>query len=366
MENSITIILKPTDACNMRCKHCYHAVTNYTRNIMTIDTFKDFIYKLTNFYKQIMIIWHGGEPLLASYSFYIEAYRIIEKVSNERQVKIKCGIQTNGTLLNEKFLKLFKDTNTSISLSYDGPFNDRLRSQTKLVERQINLLQSHNIKINCISTISNLDYKNMLHLYTFFQEKEINFKFNPIIPMGEAIHNNLMISKEEWYLEYEKFFDYWFFDLNAKINVYTFRDVLKAYFSAKHSECTYSGCLFRFLSLDSYGNVYPCGRMSIKEFKLANIKDITDVREVFLSKSYINLLKQSMKRAESCENCKHFTRCHSGCNSSAYVEQNNVEKVNEFDCYFNYHIFDHVEKLLENLCIDSVNPFAKDILKCYK
>ena len=40
--NTLNAIVKPTLACNLRCKYCYYQHTNYDSQKMSIETLKKF------------------------------------------------------------------------------------------------------------------------------------------------------------------------------------------------------------------------------------------------------------------------------------------------------------------------------------
>ena len=62
--NRISVILKPTDACNIRCKHCYNSEKKYGLKKLSIESTNFIMDKLFREFKEVNIIWHGGEPLL--------------------------------------------------------------------------------------------------------------------------------------------------------------------------------------------------------------------------------------------------------------------------------------------------------------
>lgn len=86
----ITIILKPTSECNFRCSYCYHADTNYERGRMSLELFEEIIQKSVSYYNDIVLIFHGGEPLLMGYDFFVKALEIIKKYTT-KYINIKLG-----------------------------------------------------------------------------------------------------------------------------------------------------------------------------------------------------------------------------------------------------------------------------------
>ena len=95
------------------------------------------------------IVLHGGEPLLLGFEDLAILLRGLRASLNPDRYPI--SIQTNGALLSEKFLDLFAETRTSVSVSIDGPraandiarLDHRGRSTFSSVLRGIRLLASH-------------------------------------------------------------------------------------------------------------------------------------------------------------------------------------------------------------------------------
>ncbi len=70
-----TVIVKPTNACNLRCVNCY--AESGEGETMSTETLDNMITKLQGTYDRIEYIWHGGEPLKAGLGFY--KYLSVEK-----------------------------------------------------------------------------------------------------------------------------------------------------------------------------------------------------------------------------------------------------------------------------------------------
>ena len=358
---NLTILLEPTADCNLRCRHCYHADTEYTKNIMHIGMLDKLLLSLVEQYQNVKIIWHGGEPLLAGYKFFKDAYSLFEKCSANNKVSFKFGVQTNGTLLNDEFIELFKSTNTHISISFDGVYNSVLRQKTREVEAVISKLKNLGITFSCISTISSANVNHLKEMYEYFKKLGVAVKFNPIYPAGAAIGNcDFLISKEEWTSNFIDLFEYWLYDTGCNISFVSCIDILKKYFN-EYCGCLGGTCLYRYVAIDSNGDIYPCGRLISDDFKLANIDEISDIRQAYLSKRYLELSNDSIARIENCKSCKWFHRCHSGCNASANLGKD-LKTPYPFDCYFTRKVFEHIQNVLQALSLDNINSYAKKII----
>lgn len=113
--NFITLMIKMVGtSCNMCCEYCYeHISDSNQKNFSTTAEVIDF---LSNYleYKSVLILFHGGEPLIAGYEKMKECLRYI-KESFKYNYFIQ--FQTNGTLLTSKWIELFKEYLPRLSLS---------------------------------------------------------------------------------------------------------------------------------------------------------------------------------------------------------------------------------------------------------
>lgn len=107
-------------------------------------------------------------------------------------------------------------------------------------------------------------------------------------------------------------------------------------------------CLYRYLAIDSYGDLYPCGRLISDNFRLANVNELNDIREVLICPRYSELSQASSIRIDKCKACKWFSRCHSGCNASANLA-GDLTTAYPFDCYFTKYVFGKIEKIFSNI-----------------
>jgi radical SAM protein with 4Fe4S-binding SPASM domain len=56
----------------------------------------------------------------------------------------------------------------------------------------------------------------------------------------------------------------------------------------------------RWIGVNPNGDIYPCGRvMDIDPY--ANVNDLSDIREIYNSKSYLSLLRGAIIRRKKCQ-----------------------------------------------------------------
>ena len=105
--------VKVTNAlCNMQCTYCYEHIYRSKINQRAFD--------LEAIKRQIgnendAPYLHGGEALLAPIQVLEELFAISYQKTGYS------SIQTNGTLITDKHIELFKKYNTQVGISIDGP-----------------------------------------------------------------------------------------------------------------------------------------------------------------------------------------------------------------------------------------------------
>ena len=122
----ITLLYQLTSNCNMACKYCYVGSNKMCeRNANVNGSFASNYSNLSKFVDQLLdynnkpsrIIFHGGEPLLIN----IDNWRMMLEDFRKKDPNTKFSIQTNGTLLTDDILALFKEYNMELGVSLDGP-----------------------------------------------------------------------------------------------------------------------------------------------------------------------------------------------------------------------------------------------------
>jgi uncharacterized protein len=133
-----TFILKVANRCNIDCDYCYvfNSADDAWRRLparMSIDVAAATARRITEHItahglRSVDVIIHGGEPLLAG-AGHLD--RLLETVSELAPpgVAVRFGLQTNATLMSEKWLDVFERHRVTVGVSLDGPpgVNDRHR-----------------------------------------------------------------------------------------------------------------------------------------------------------------------------------------------------------------------------------------------
>ena len=118
---SSLLVFQGTPFCNIDCTYCYLPDRdNRSRiSIETIGTTCKLLVEDGLVADNPEVLWHAGEPLVLPIEFYERAFATIE--SELRVSAIRHKIQTNATLLNDRWINLFKTWHVSVGVSLDGP-----------------------------------------------------------------------------------------------------------------------------------------------------------------------------------------------------------------------------------------------------
>lgn len=123
-------IFKVASRCNMGCDYCfmYEHVDQSWRSqprFMDRETLAWAAARIAEHTaggdESIRVIFHGGEPLLAERNdpdFYPWATAVLNELVGER---VKFGMQTNATLVDEALIEKMAGLNISMGVSLDGP-----------------------------------------------------------------------------------------------------------------------------------------------------------------------------------------------------------------------------------------------------
>jgi uncharacterized protein len=285
--------------------------------------------------EQVFFSWQGGEPTLMGLSFFEKAVELEKKYGQGRVVGN--GFQTNGILLDEKWIRFLREYKFLVGLSLDGPghVHDRYRllkdgsgSWLKAVDSAKRLLDG-GVAVNALSVVNDYSVNYPEDIYNF--HKELGLKYMQFIPCVEpiSVDNNkaepFSVPAEDYGNFLCALFDQWFADFeNSRptTSVRFFESVLFSYAGLNPPECTLLKDCGVYVVVEHNGDVYSCDFFVESPWKLGNVLDgkITDMLNSDRQREFG---RQKSILPQPCRECQWLKSCRGGCTKDRIGDSKN-------------------------------------------
>ncbi|MGA3085888.1 MAG: anaerobic sulfatase maturase [Thermodesulfobacteriota bacterium] len=326
------IFAKPIGSiCNLGCHYCYylkkeHLYPKGEKFRMSEDILERYIVQHIEASPAptINFSWHGGEPTLLGINYFrrIVALQRKHRPPNRR---ITNGIQTNGTLLEEKWCQFFADKEFTVGLSLDGP--QELHDQHRVfksgsptheqVIRGYDLLRQHQVPVDllCVVHAHNVQYPT--EVYRFF--KQIKAQYMTFLPLVEPDSNQAgsvgpnTMPAESWGNFLCTIFDEWKAEDIEHIKVQIFEEAARTAFNQEHSLCIFRKTCGDIPVIEHNGDFFSCDHFVDKEHRLGNIREtpLVDLLESPAQRTFGQAKWDTLSRY--CRACEVLDMCHGGC-----------------------------------------------------
>jgi uncharacterized protein len=369
MNPYISVVIKPTMACNLDCRHCYHRLEERVSGSITSGTLDKLFRLISEDYESAWFIWHGGEPMMLSIQFYRDIISLQNKYFGKGTHRVGNTIQTNGTFIDRKFANFCRENQINIGVSFEGPYDGALRQKGELVDKNLAYLSKKEHVFSVNSTISSETVGKQVELYRYFRDRNINLSLAPIIPSGCAADDISVIPDADQYIaESIKVFDEWLFDKDSDVPLIPhYLYLLNALGEPVDSDCAHNSCLTKWLCIYPNGDFYPCAKNCPEKYRLANIEDIEHINEVFMTEGFRQILLGTISRREKCKSgCEFFDYCNGGCSIDAFYECG-IENIGGNSCRIFKGVFRHVMDVSEEILRDKpdlsqYNKYVRDAI----
>ena len=300
---------------------------------------------------QLSILFHGGEPLLAGYDFYKNAFALLRSFDR----KIGLGVQTNLTLLDDRLIELFKENGCGFGTSLDGDaqVNCKTRlmkhgSETNfdLVTRGIGLLKDHGMDTGIISVITehNLDAKRY---YRFAKNVGVwSVTPNPMYEFDESrIGAPSLRAIGDFYVD---LFDLWMADDDPP-HIDFFERIIHTFLGAIPArKCVFTrDCTRCMMAVDTDGEVYLCTHwLGQSNYSYGNALTVP-FSKIWESASRSRLSTRPDNLGTQCHDCRYWDQCYGGCMGHTREDFND----RDYFCPVYRRVFSHIEKTLRGALV---------------
>ncbi len=324
--DAFTLILEPVKRCNLKCLYCYSDGSGAA--VMSRQTLRTTLEKTARYaewygFREIHILWHGGEPLLAGLEFFRAAVKILAGLSSD--LGFHHYLQTNSLLLDHDFGAFFRDHEFQIGISLDGPqvLHDSMRldadgqgSHTAVLEK-VRLLKEQGVSAGFNAVVTRRSLGQEKAIYQYFQGLGSGFRVNPMIPgLNPEASAPYLLQPGEYGSFLCRLFEEWAGTERPRVMVSPLDLYLEAILGGVPYECQQQGtCAGSHLGVKPSGDAVLCSRFD--SHLLGNIHD-SEIQEL-LASPFCEDLRRRAETLSGCHPCRHWSICHGGCPLNALV-----------------------------------------------
>jgi len=372
-----TVIVKVTPDCDLECAYCYYHPSCDTNGgqptVMSKDLLERLIEQvLSTVPGNIDFIWHGGEPLLAGKGFY-EAVLELQKcfVQDDERIVVN-SLQTNATLLNDKWIDFLCGNDFEIGISIDGPkhIHDRFRvdglgrGSYETVMAALKSLLDREANFGLLAVVTQYSTKYPDEVFDFFVSNGLNhFDFLTCVDIDPVTKRPSQYSvRPQDFADFMiRIFDIWMERDDPSISIRYLESILALMMGGKASLCEFAGTCSGFITVDYLGNVYPCDCL-IEDgpFLFGNLLD-TSLADILTGDPYRKFLVDLKAQPSVCANCEWFNVCQAGCSHHRFAFNQTFDSRNYF-CGARRQIIEHVAAKVDSI-LERAKQLAADSLQ---
>ena len=363
-ETSI-IILKIASRCNLKCTYChwFRDPDVYKQPpLMSKGVFDHFINRLNDYFysyakNSFKVVFHGGEPTLLKkelFEYMCIQLRLLEKKHDK---VINLGITTNGTFIDDDWMKLWKKYNVGVSVSIDGDAeaHNRYRVDFKgkgtysLVSQGIKKLHQAGIKCGTLAVCQpDQDPEKICqHLVD-----ELGLKrFNILIPNfnNDDKEKGLVVSIADYYI---KLFNLWIEKYwQQGIRIRNLEAFVKAVLHQPTSTPSIGFTPMKVISITPAGSIQPHDVLRIagsSQVELGLFLQRDPLSSIFETDAWQSTLNASVTLPDACLPCKYKDICCGGNVIHRYSSKNGYNNPSVY-CDDLQRIYQHIMNKLPYL-----------------
>ena len=384
------ILTKPIGPiCNLDCKYCFYlekenlypGETRWRMSDAVLEQYvRQYIHEQPG--TEIFFAWQGGEPTLLGVDFFRKVVALQRKYAAGKTVSN--ALQTNGTLLDDKWCAFLAENHFLIGLSIDGPreLHDTFRVDKKqkptfdAVMRGLELLKKHNVEFNTLTVVNRANSQRPLDVYRFL--KSIGSEFLQFIPLVErrasvpdlhfaeppdlhtANDSSRTVTEESVdAVDYGNFlcaiFDEWVRNDVAKIFVQLFDVALSNWMGLGSPLCVFAEKCGAAMAVEHNGDLYSCDHYVYPKYRLGNLMN-QSLGEMARSAQQTKFGSDKLDALpQFCRKCEVRFACNGECPKHRFIKTPDGEDGLNYLCagykkFFN-HVHPHMRlmaQLLEN------------------
>ncbi len=324
--------------------------------------------------EEVYFAWQGGEPTLLGVEFFKKVVALQKKHAHGKH--IHNALQTNGTLLDDRWCEFLAANQFLVGLSIDGPreLHDRYRVDKgqkptfDAVMTGLGFLKKHRVEFNTLTVVNRANSLQPLKVYRFL--KEIGSSFLQFIPLVERLPASLTAAPGLTFAEppaphkpattpssvtpesveapqYGDFlcaiFNEWVRQDVGQVFVQLFDVALGNWMGLGSSLCVFAEKCGSALAIEHNGDLYSCDHYVYPQYRLGNI----------LNQS-LGAMAQSRQQSQFgqdklaslpqyCRTCEVRFACHGECPKHRFLTTPDGEPGLNYLCPAYKQFFRHID-----------------------
>jgi len=309
------IYIKTTEACNLKCEHCYIGDNRKKTEFFDVDTTINWLKKYIDKYnldeKEILFSFHGGEPFLCPTN-------IMQKLCNAfltAQFDATTNLVYTLTPEHISFITnnfIFEDR-PFIKTSWDYVIRFKNSFEEDLWHKNIKILQKNDVRIKVTICLTSLLIKEIepWEIFGFLAEnniKDVNFERLTL----NTTQNMTLVpnykDQDQWLLDFYRF-------NQGRLNVDNFIDIEHAC-RREFIGCRKRQCMKDVITINADGTIGGCPNSSIKKY-------YGSIYEEPISENvkHCILIRNEEIRNPKCYYCDLYEICNGDCHQLSWREQ---------------------------------------------
>jgi len=342
------VYFNPTEKCNLNCRYCYiPAAMRRNGAHMPVKQVLHALALLKRYFRSALpvgtrpqIVFHGAEPMLNRDAVFAG----IERYADD----FRFGVQTNGTLLDDRAIEFLTSHEVGIGLSLDG-HQPRIADRTRKswdgkgvfakVKETMEKLSGYP-GYNVICTVTRENMRHLTPMVDFLHAMKVPACMLNIVrctlaparkirPADHAAAKYFLAALERSNELYRR--------TGRKIVVANFANIILSIVApaARRLMCDISPCGGGrcFFALAPNGDVFPCSEfIGLKHFSGGNLfRDPVD--RILATSAFKQVTGRLVENIEPCRHCaiRHF--CGAPCPAEAHEAHGGMNKTGSF-CEF--------------------------------
>ncbi len=315
-EMPLHLVWALTNACNVRCIHCYASSAARLPDELQYDEIIQNVNILANDGLLDLAI-SGGEPLMVKHLNHIVEHAV--------GLGVNVGIGTNGWALTSTRAKELASAGVGrIQISLDGMqrTHDIVRRRAGMFDRAKRAIENSidaSLKTKVCFTIHRGNYEQLYEVFEYALELGVSgFNLSQLVATGRA-SKDLDLPPSQW-----RDILMWWHDMRRRhpeVDMSTHLAQIALVAPELTGSPMFRGCQAGMAqgAIAANGDVYPC---VVLPYTVGNIRRLS-VREIWTNSPVLRTLRDRRNLAVACQCCPIREKC-GGCRGNAYALTSNM------------------------------------------